>query len=110
MVINLIPRAAWELMQEQGDTWLVDVRPPGEWHYVGGPDLGANNGVRAQETRSGGIAKSANQAATILGSKSDRQNQIRLQSTRRRRTVHAGTGESASWAHDGQSPIAHINR
>ena len=26
-----------------------------------------------------------------------------------RRTVPGGTGESASWAHDGQPPIAHIN-
>jgi hypothetical protein len=32
------------------------------------------------------IGKSANQAATDLGSKSDQQNQIRLQSTRGRRT------------------------
>jgi short-subunit dehydrogenase len=26
------------------------------------------------------------------------------------RAVRASTGESASWAHDGQSPIAHISR
>jgi hypothetical protein len=56
------------------------------------------------------IGKSANQAATDLRSKSDKQNQIGLQSTRGRQTVRANTGESASWAHDGQSPIAHINR
>ena len=55
------------------------------------------------------IGKSADQAKTGLTSKSDKQNQIRLQSAQvaNRR---AGTGEGALWAHDGQSPIAHINR
>jgi hypothetical protein len=28
MVSNLIPRAAWELMQEEGVSWRVDVRTP----------------------------------------------------------------------------------
>jgi rhodanese-related sulfurtransferase len=41
MVINLMSRAAWALMQEKADSWLVDVRTPGEWNYVGGPDLGS---------------------------------------------------------------------
>jgi rhodanese-related sulfurtransferase len=41
MVTNLMPRAAWATMQEKSDSWLVDVRTPGEWNYVGGPDLGA---------------------------------------------------------------------
>jgi GMC oxidoreductase len=58
----------------------------------------------------GRIGKSANHADPDLGSKSDRQNQIGLQSTRGWRTVRVSTGESALWAHDGQSPIAHINR
>jgi hypothetical protein len=56
------------------------------------------------------IGKSANQAATDLGSKSDQQNQIRLQSTRGRRTVHASTDESASWAHDERPPSRRSRR
>ena len=35
--------------------------------------------------------------------------QAALPSTRGRRTVRTSTGKSASWAHDGQSPITHIN-
>jgi hypothetical protein len=46
------------------------------------------------------LGKSANQTETDLGTKSDQQNQIRRQSTRGQRTVRAGTGESASLAHD----------
>jgi hypothetical protein len=56
------------------------------------------------------IGKSANKAPIDLGSKCDRQNQVRLHSARGRRTVRAATGESSPAAHDGQSPITHINR
>ena len=54
------------------------------------------------------LGKSANQAETDPRSKSDKQNQIRVQSTRGRRTVRASTGQSASSAHDDQAPITHI--
>jgi hypothetical protein len=67
-------------------------------------------GSRRSTTKIRRIGKSANLAVTDPESKSDKQNQIRLQSTRRRRTVRAGNGESTSWAHDGQSPIAYIKR
>jgi hypothetical protein len=46
-----------------------------------------------------------NQAASDLGCKSDQQNQIRLQSTRGRRTLRAGTGDGASRADDDESPM-----
>src|ERR1700676_3459823 len=67
-------------------------------------------GSRRSTTKIRRIGKSANLAVTDPESKSDKQNQIRLQSTRRRRTVRTGNGESTSWAHDGQSPIAYIKR
>jgi hypothetical protein len=41
MVTSLMPRAAWALMRETENSWLVDVRTPSEWNYVGGPDLSA---------------------------------------------------------------------
>jgi hypothetical protein len=28
-------------MRETANSWPVDVRTPGEWNYVGGPDLSA---------------------------------------------------------------------
>jgi hypothetical protein len=66
--------------------------------------------TKAHKARSDGSANQPTRPQPIWGSISDPQNQIRLQSTREPRTVRASTGESASWAHDGQSPTHYINR
>jgi len=33
------PRSAWKILQEQADSYLIDVRTEAEWRYVGVPDL-----------------------------------------------------------------------
>lgn len=38
---DLSPQQAWELLQQDKDAVLVDVRTPAEWEYVGFPDLSA---------------------------------------------------------------------
>ncbi|MCC2098673.1 MAG: rhodanese-like domain-containing protein [Hyphomicrobiales bacterium] len=39
MVTDLQPEEAWDLLINEANSCLVDVRTTGEWHYVGGPDL-----------------------------------------------------------------------
>ena len=39
MVMNVKPADAWDILSSAPDAWLVDVRTPAEWAYVGGPDL-----------------------------------------------------------------------
>lgn len=36
---DITPEEAWQLLSEQSDTVLVDVRTKAEWNYVGVPDL-----------------------------------------------------------------------
>ncbi len=38
---DLSPVKAWELLGQDGDAKLIDVRTEAEWRYVGLPDLGA---------------------------------------------------------------------
>ncbi|MBK8183579.1 MAG: rhodanese-like domain-containing protein [Candidatus Competibacteraceae bacterium] len=40
---DVSPLQAWESLQRQGETVLVDVRTYAEWAYVGGPDLSSLN-------------------------------------------------------------------
>jgi rhodanese-related sulfurtransferase len=37
---DIKPREAWDILQEDPDACLVDVRTEAEWRYVGLPDLG----------------------------------------------------------------------
>lgn len=37
---DIKPKEAWDILQEDPDACLVDVRTEAEWRYVGFPDLG----------------------------------------------------------------------
>ncbi|MBS0236024.1 MAG: rhodanese-like domain-containing protein [Proteobacteria bacterium] len=43
-VINeIMPKAAWEMLQNEHDAYLIDVRTQEEWQFVGIPDLSSLN-------------------------------------------------------------------
>ena len=66
--------------------------------------------TKARKARSDGSQNRPTRPQPIWDQNPISKNQIRLQSTRGRRTVHASTGESASWAHDERPPSRRSRR